>query len=114
MFANSRRRNKYRIRSRILLPYLWEMVQFFARKYSKNISLINSVEFNNSHCLMLSEVNLLLREVEDRRREEMVRLPNLPGPSPSLIETMDYVQKLSQYSHSPELVKTIRKYYKTT
>lgn len=59
---------------------------------------------------MISEVNLLLREVEDRRREEMTRLPSLPGPSPSLIETMDYVQKLSQYAHSPELVKTIRKY----
>lgn len=44
------------------------------------LHLSNTVEFAKTHCLINSEVLLLLEDIQERRREEAMTLP-LPPPS---------------------------------
>lgn len=66
------------------------------------------LEFKDAHCLMHSEVLLLLQDLQERRREEAMTLP-LPPPSRAFTDSMEYVKMFGQYTNR-ELIRAIRQY----
>lgn len=69
--------------------------------------LILPLEFTKAHCLLNSEVFLLLEDLQALRQQEMHEVSALPPPSTVFLKCLQHVSAFSKYKNR-DIVREIR------